>query len=199
MLDAKDAGLRENAAVSLEFVGSAKAVDPLLKRLGKEKDEVQRTHLLRALGRCGVGNAAARKALLKDVLSKSDVVAAGALLGLGYMSGDAEAARALEKGLHGSEDGLRRTATVWALVEIGDAKSLPVLKALLAETAEVLPSHRLLESAVAALSGDTERRAEVDSSLRWMFKEKAPRADAARGRRGNVGFTPKGDAPSQAE
>ena len=111
------------------------------------------------------------------------------------LPGDRALARYIEEQHPALEDRL-----VTAVQVAGENRADASMRgALLADTAQVLPSHRLLESAVAALGGDTERRAEVDSSVRWMFREKAPRADAARAGRGNVGFTPKGDAPSQGE
>src|SRR5204862_4017715 len=120
LLDAKDDDLRSNAAVTLEYVGSATAVDGLMKRLPKEKDEFTFNNCCRALGRCGAKQDAVRKALLREVVTaKSDKTAAGPAIGLAYLSKDADAARGVEKALEKGGRWQKRTFLLYTLTEIG--------------------------------------------------------------------------------
>jgi HEAT repeat protein len=197
-LEAKDPALRSHAAVSLEYVGSPQAVEGLDKRLAKEKDESVRSNLLRALGRCGAKDANVRKTLLRDAAAKSDRVAAGAVLGLSYAEGDAEAARGLEKLLKTSTPGLRRTALLWALVEIGDPKSGDAVRSALAEAQASAPDYYLVQAAAACFDGRREaKKGELDQGLGWMLNEKA--GDPVRAVRRSPDFLPKGDFYARAE
>jgi hypothetical protein len=196
VLESKDAALRSNAAVSLEYVGSAKAVDALAKRVAKEKEESVRGNLCRALGRCGAKDANARKALLREAqAARSDRLALGPVLGLAYFEGDADAARGLEKALKKGEGGLKRAAIVWALVEIGDPGSAAFLRSQLT-TGDASPTgSRFLGSALACFEGQREtRKAEVDQGFRYASYEAGLRSDSARTGRTDAKFTPKGDA-----
>ena len=51
LLEAKEPLLRSHAAVSLEHVGSPSGLEPVLKRLGKEREEGVKANLLRAAAR----------------------------------------------------------------------------------------------------------------------------------------------------
>jgi hypothetical protein len=199
MLDAKDTALRSNAAVSLEYVGASKALEALLRRYGKERDEDVKSNLLRALGRCGAKDDSVRKTLLKEASAKSDFVAAGAIIGLAYFERDPEVARGLERTLKGNDDGVRRVATLWTLVRVGDAKTAEVLAAQRDGTAEVLPSHRLLDAAASRLSGDEDRQGELDQALRWALVADRTKPETARSGRAPVGFVPLGDFGSSTE
>jgi hypothetical protein len=206
LLDAKDPLLRSHGAVSLEHVGSAAAVEALLARLAKEKDEGARAHMLRAAGRCGPKDPGVRKQLLRDAQARAERVAVGALVGLGYLEGDAEAARALEKATKGSDEGVRRVASLWALVEIGDARTAAFLRTEAAETSKAAYSLRLVEAALACFEGGREeRKPELDQGLRWSMSEKGYGAETVRGGRTASSFVPKGDffapavAPPDAE
>ena len=197
-LEAKDPLLRSHAAVTLEHLGSAQAVEALTKRLSKEKDESVRANLLRAAGRCGSTDAGVRKTLLHDAASRSERVAAGAVLGLSYAEGDGDAARGLEKLLKTATPGLRRASLVWALVEINDPKSADAVRATLAEAQPSAPDHYLLQAAVACFEGKREaKKGELDNGLSWMLSEKA--GDPIRAVRRSPTFLPKGDFAARAE
>jgi HEAT repeat protein len=198
LLEAKDPGLRTHAAVSLEHLGSAKALDSLAKRLGKEKDEGVRASLLRALGRCGAKDAATRKTLLYEAQAKSDRVAAGAIVGLSYREGDAEIARACERLLKGAGEGLRRTALLWVLVELNDPASGDALRGELGNTPQGVASRWLIEAAVACYEGHREeRKPDLDNGIAWALRESG---DAAlRGGRAASTFRPKAEPPVRSE
>ena len=194
MLDAKDPALRANAAVSLEYVGSAKAVPALLKRSAKEKDDQVHCDLLRATGRCGTKDASVRKTLTHEAAGKSDPVAVGAIIGLAHFSGDADAARGLEKCWKDAEEGLRRAAILWALVEIHDPKTADFLRGELANGQKFAQSYRLVQAASACFEGRVNpARSELDSGLRWGMTEKKILPDAARAGRREAKYVPKGD------
>jgi hypothetical protein len=128
-LDDRHDELRGNAAVTLEYVGDPRAIDPLTKRLGVEKDEMILADVARALGRCGAKMAAVRKTLFHELeTSKSAKAAAGPVIGLAYFEKDAEAARGIEKLVRKESDRMRRGPMLWALMEIGDPKSADFVK-----------------------------------------------------------------------
>jgi hypothetical protein len=140
-LDAKDAELRGNVAVSLEYIGDPAAVDGLKGRLDREKEELVLCHVLRALGRSGAGDKAVRAALDKRIASaKSEPIACAAIIGLAHFDKDPAAARALEDHLQkvGPPSGGRRGGTgentqkrsylAWALAEVGDPKSAEFMR-----------------------------------------------------------------------
>jgi hypothetical protein len=132
----KDARVRGNAAVSLEYIGSHRkeVVAALLKAAGREKDEAIANHMYRALGRCGVEDSRARSTLLKKCASgKSEYATYGPTIGLAYFGGDKKAARGVEKilkkiGVSGGRRGgggntVKRGLLSWTLASIGDPKS----------------------------------------------------------------------------
>jgi hypothetical protein len=140
-LDAKDAGLRAVAAVSLEYVGAPEAVGPLLARLDREKDDLVLAHELRALGRCGRGEERVRAALDRRATSgRTEALCCAAVIGLAYFSKDAATARILEEHLakvgppsfgRRSDRGvnsLKRIYLAWALAMVGNPKSGPFVR-----------------------------------------------------------------------
>jgi hypothetical protein len=136
LLDAKDAWVVANAAVSLEYIGHGdKKVLTALKRLASTtEDEVVAAHAYRALGRCGRGDAAVRTLLLDKAASgKSEFATFGPCIGLAYFERDEAAMRGVEKllkgiGVPGSRRGggtntVKRGLVSWTLAQVGDAKS----------------------------------------------------------------------------
>jgi len=130
----KDEELRANAAVSLEYIGCAESVAPLMARVKREKVEIIANHMYRALGRCGVGDAKVRTLLAKKSKGgKTESAAFGPIVGLAYFEGDAKAARAAEKllkqigppagGRGGWRNNMKRGMLGWAIAEIRDPKS----------------------------------------------------------------------------
>ncbi|MHC4931561.1 MAG: hypothetical protein ACYTGV_05150 [Planctomycetota bacterium] len=132
----KEATLRGNAAVSLEYIGDRhnKVVAALSKAAGREKDDAIANHMYRALGRCGVEDSKARSILLKECAgAKSEFTSYGPAIGLAYFEGDKKAARGVEKilkkiGVPGSRRGggqnaVKRSVLCWTLASIGDRKS----------------------------------------------------------------------------
>jgi hypothetical protein len=136
-LDHRDATIRANAAVSLEYIGShdKKVVAALSKAAAREKEEGIANHMFRALGRCGVKDSKARGLLLKMVASaKSEFASFGPAIGLAYFEGDSKAARGVEKllkqlGMPGGGrrgwggNNVKRAVLCWTLASIGDKKS----------------------------------------------------------------------------
>ena len=136
MLSHRDADVRGNAAVTLEYIGSRekKVVDGLRKAVGREKDELIANHMYRALGRCGIEDGKIRGLLLKKCNgAKSEFASFGPAIGLAYFEGDKKAARGVEKilkkiGIPGGRRGgggniIKRGVVSWTLACIGDKKS----------------------------------------------------------------------------
>ena len=104
------------------------------------------------------------------------------------------AARGLEKCWKDAEEGLRRAAILWALVEIRDAKSADFLRGELASSQRFAQSYHLVQAASACFEGrENPARSELDSGLRWGMSEKKLLPDAARAERKSATFVPKGD------
>lgn len=213
-LDAKDDDLRANAAVSLEYVGSPEACTALRARLDKERVESVSHHLLRALGRCGVGDAKSRATLDRRVTSaKTEATACAAIVGLAYFEKDTAAARVLDEQLGkvgppafgrrggGGENAAKRVFLAWALAEVGDPKSAEVVrKKILAPLENVqnpwIVRIRGFYQAVAEVcEGRAERRSEVEAGIQVSleFFGGNPLMDDARRGRDATGFTPKAD------
>ena len=135
-----------------------------------------------------------RRLLLREAQGRSERVAVGAILGLAYFEGDADAARGLEKALKSADEGPRRIAILWSLVEVGERGTGEVLRAELLAAQPTAPSLHALEAAVACFGGEREaRKPQLDDGLRWSLGDKLH--DPARGGRKGSGFVPKGDAP----
>jgi HEAT repeat protein len=196
-LEAKDPVLRAHAAVSLEHVGSPKALEALGKRAGKEKDESVKAHVLRAMGRCGAKDAAVRKALLREAQAKSDRTAVAALVALARFEGDVEVARALEKPYRGSSEGVRRNALLWALARTGDARTKAFLETELQGAPENAYGTRLIQAAVARLGGEGAHEQSLASAVTWGMREEDKTAAEVRSGRGGSGHQPLGDPPSR--
>jgi hypothetical protein len=122
--------------VSLEHVGSAAAVGPLLAQLDREKDDAVLADVLRAVGRCGPGAERVRAALDRRVASgKTEALCCAAVIGLAHAKGDAATARVIEDHLarvgppgfgrraDKGVNSLKRVYLAWALATVGDPKS----------------------------------------------------------------------------
>jgi hypothetical protein len=154
MLDDTSDAVRGNAAVSLEFVGSATAVEPLTKRLAKEKEELTRNDCCRALGHCGAKQEAVRKTLLREfATSKNNRVSAGPAIGLSYFVSDAEAARGIEKILLPGVDWQKRAFGLYALMEIRDPKSAEFVREKVLKAEKNQAAIGFLSAVISVLSG----------------------------------------------
>lgn len=80
---------RNEAIVALEQLNSDEALKELLGTLKKEKDDLLRKNLLRAIGSCGVDDRKSRAALMKASNDlRNPLARQNALLGLGWVEGD---------------------------------------------------------------------------------------------------------------
>jgi hypothetical protein len=195
-LDDKDVEVRSNAVVTLEYIGSSKAVEALVKRLPREKEDAVHENLCRALGRSGAGFEEVRKLLFKEVAAaRSERAVVGPLFGLAYFEKDVEAARALEKLIKKQGTGIKRGVMLWTLAEIGDPKSASFV------TEELMPSEsdnralvymRNIANHLSEPSDDT--RLKINGALGAIFGWRNDISwDSARKGRAGVGFEPKGD------
>jgi len=135
-LDHREADVRANAAVSLEYIGcdERKVLKALSKAAGREKDEIVANHMYRALGRCGVEDSRTRGRLLKSAGSgRSEFATYGPTIALAYFEEDERAARGVEELLKrigvpggrrgGGQNTVKRGLLSWTLACIGDEKS----------------------------------------------------------------------------
>jgi len=218
LLKHKDVRVRGNTAVTLEYIGSAASVEPLITRAKREKNEGVANHICRALGRCGAGDTAARKRLLRDAkLGKDrDFGCFGAVIGLAYFQADAKAARALEKQLLklGSplQGGLNthtflRAALAWCLSEIRDPKTARLLrKKIIAPLAEEKSPWkesvvRYYEAIARKCEGRDDAQAAINAGIRralWV-DDARELVDAARRGRSMSRFKPKGEWGNKSE
>ncbi len=175
------AHVRGNAAVSLEYIGSAGTADALKKQLGKEKIAAVKGHICRALGRCGAGEGSVRSLLLKHLgKASNDFDRVGPAVGLAYFEGDKAIARKLEKQLAkaivkknmtSGFTGQRKHGRLlgWVLSEIGDKKSAAFLrKKVLSrlENQSALGSEKAFFEAVARkLEGDPTAQKAIDQAV----------------------------------
>lgn len=161
MLDAKDAELRATAAVSLEHVGSATAVGPLLARLDREKDDAVLAHVLRAVGRCGPADDRVRAALDRRASSgKTEALCCAAVIGLAHAKGDAATARLLEDHLtkvgppgfgrraDKGVNSLKRVYLAWALATVGDPKSAAFVREKLVKPLEHVTGGTVVDAVI---------------------------------------------------
>jgi hypothetical protein len=203
LLDDKNADVRGNAAVTLEYVGDPRAVEALQKQVVRERDEDVKSNLCRALGRCGAHQASVRKSLLHEVdAAKSDRASIGPIIGLAYFEKDADAARAVEKLAAKAPLGGKRSTLLWTLTEIGDPKSAEfvdkeILPAAAKDTKSWLGGavYKFVMAVVSVLKVPTDEASKgevfagVGRSLDWTgFAD-----DAARKGRDGGGFKPKGE------
>ena len=212
LLKHKEPGVRGNTAVTLEYIGLAASVEPLLARAKREKDEKIRNHLYRAAGRCGAGVAAVRKKLLRASVpgKDGDFGCFGPVIGLAYFVGDAKAARSLEKQLlklgsplqQGSKaHSFLRSGIVWTLSEIRDPKTAAFLrKKVIAPLAEEKSPWkdwilRYYEAVARICAGDDDAQAVVTSGIEgaiWTDNARELVDEFRRGRDMSK-FTPKGE------
>ena len=208
----KDVRLRANAAVSLEYIGSVDAVPFLLKQEKREKDVHARSHMHRALGRCGSEEKKVRSLLCKRASSfKEEIESYGPIIGLAYAEGNAKAARAVEKlatklgppsfGRGGGRGTLRRTLLAWCLAEIGDPKSAPFIQEKFLDPMRNVKSRWLARTqqfygaVKKACEGD---RSQMDTIMAGVgrilsFVGGFDLTDEARQGRDSAGFKPKGE------
>ena len=196
MLDDKEPDVRSNAAVTLEYIGSAKTVEPLMKRVGREKVDVVANNVFRALGRCGAKQEPVRKILVREMGSaKSELAFAGPAIGLAYFEKDAEAARALERQAKKEGDRVKRGFLLWALTEVKDPQSAQFVKK------EIIPSesNRLAlafdQSVYEVLSGDANQNARdtIDNGMGFLVRSVGGVGGSARRDRDQTRFKPKGE------
>ncbi len=221
-LSHKDAAVRANAAVSLEYIGCTEknVVAALRKAAGKEKDEEIANHMYRALGRCGVKDKAARSTLLKKCGSaKTEFASYGPAIGLAYFKGDKRVARGVEKivrkvgvpGGRGSDQNMvKRGVFCWTLASIGDPKSAKMIREeLLARLKNVkalwVPPLRSFYRVVAYHCEGADKMSDIEEGVRGFAafakganpgryqKEARSMMDEYRKGREAGGFTPKGD------
>ncbi len=212
LLKHKDARVRANAAVTLEYIGSATSVDPLLARVKREKDEAIANHMYRAIGRCGLGSAAAKKKLLRSSLpgKEGDFGSLGAVIGLAYFQGDAKLARAIEKQIlklgspfdqGKNTHSLLRALQIWCLSEIRDPGSASFLRKRVMKPLEDEENpwkeslFRYYEAVAECCEGKGEARQMVDAGIgRYLWYDDA-RALVDEYRRGRSmrQFVPKGE------
>jgi hypothetical protein len=196
VIAAQDASVRANAAVTLEYIGDPRSVEVLTKRLTQEKDEVVWFDIVRALGRCGHKVEAARKALLHEVAGARNADAAvAACIGLGYFERDAELPRELEKLAKKEGDYVKRAALLWALSEVGDAKSGDfVRKELLPSVKEqrVIPFYNAIIAKCQGTAG-SDTQGVIDVGMGIVLASSKVLADPARKGRDQSEFKPKGE------
>lgn len=216
LLAHKDPSVRGNVAVTLEYIGAAASAEPLLARLKKEKEPAIANHVARALGRCGAGDAAAKKKLLREALpgKDDDFGSFGAVIGLAYFAGDAKLARALEKQLlklgsplqqGNNAHAFLRAAIVWCLSEIRDPETAPflrkrVLRPLEDEESPWKGGIVLYYDAVARkCQGSDDVQSDIDRGISWYLWSDNARALADECRRGRnmQKFVPKGEWGNQ--
>jgi hypothetical protein len=202
LLEDKFDEIRANAAVTLEYVGSAKAVEPLMKRLPRERSEVAHDAVARALGRCGAKQEAVRKALVHDAeAAKKPEAILGPVIGLAYFEKDADTARALEK-LHKKEGGERLKAVIllWALCEVMDPKSVEYVRKEVVAKQPQNPAGWLEQGivafnngVVACLEGNAESKGAVEGGVAYSYGWRGIYVDGSRKNRDQSEFKPKGE------
>ena len=193
MLDDSTDAVRGNAAVTLEYIGSAAAIEALTKRLTKEKDELVRNDCCRALGRCGAKQEAVRKTLLRELATaKANRLSAGPAIGLSYFEGDAEAARGIEKVLGPGVDWQRRAFALYALTRIRDPKSADFVREKLLKTEKNQAALPFLGAVVSVLSGTDP----AGQSERTVTRSARDRGRHARRHRRRRAEGPRPDAGS---
>lgn len=197
LLDDTSEDVRSNAAVSLEYVGSALAIDALTKRLPKEREELTFNNICRALGHCGSKDEAVRKTLLRELATaKNNRVTAGPAIGLAYFERDAEAARGIEKVLAASSDWQKRAFMMWALTEIRDPKSADFVKEKVQKNEKSNVTLPFIQAVVKVLSGTDdsgEARRAVEYGVGSAIGTVTDIGGSARKGRDAADFSPKGE------
>lgn len=201
LLEAKDVEVRSAAAVTLEYIGSARSVEPLTKRLPREKDDLAWNNVCRALGRCGAAAPSAREAVRKALVremnaAKSAKTAAGPLIGLAYFEKDADAARAVEKFAAKEGDRTKRGYALWTLSEIKDPDSAKfVREEILAHETDLRASAyaRAVASVIAGTDSDGTSRDSVERGMSFLSGAVGGVGGEARRDREQNEFKPKGE------
>jgi len=218
LLEHEDASVRGHVAVTLEYIGSAASTQPLLERLKGEKEVVLANHMARALGRCGAGDAAVRKRLLRLAQpgKDTDFGSFGAVIGLAYFEGDAKLARAVERKIPklGSPFKLGknthtflRAALLWCLSEIRDPKTAPFLRRRVVAPLEKETSPwkssliKYCEAIARRCEGDDAAQKDVDKGIEAFLwaDEAGGLADTFRRGRNMERFVPKGEWGNRPE
>ncbi len=206
-LDSREDTLRANAAVSLEYIGSAASASAILKQAGHEKDDAIANHLYRALGRCGAGEDRYRKALEKRVQSAKEPFGSyGAIIGLAYFGKDGKTCREVEKllkkesvgGRGAWKNGGKRSLLAWCLTETGDDKSATFVEEEIVPgvgngpwSKQILAFYRSVED---ALQGKDGAKDDVVRGVQFALgRDEVSLQDDARADRDGTGFTPKAD------
>ena len=155
LLDDTNDAVRGNAAVTLEYIGSAAAVEPLTKRLAKEKDEWARNDCCRALGRCGAKQEAVRKTLLRELATaKTNRLSVGPAIGLSYFDGATRTPRAgSRRSSPAGVDWQKRAFGLYALTEIRDPKSAEFVREKVVKAEKNQAALAFLNAVVAVLAG----------------------------------------------
>jgi hypothetical protein len=203
MLDDTTDEVRSNAAVTLEYIGSATAIDPLTKRLAKEHDEFVRNNCCRALGRCGAKQEKqekqeiVRKLLLRELATaKTNKLSTGPSIGLSYFTKDAEAARGIEKILLPGVDWQKRAFALYALTEIRDPKSAEFVQEKIVKTEKNQAAIQFLIAVAAVLSAsdaDGESQKAVTRGIESALGTLGDIGGPARLNRDQSEFTPNGE------
>ena len=197
MLDDASDDVRSNAAVTLEYIGSAAAIDPLTKRLAKEKDDLTRNNCCRALGRCGAKQEPVRKTLLRELATaKTNKLSAGPAIGLSYFAGDAEAARGIEKILAPGVDWQKRAFMLFALTEIRDPKSAEFVRERILKAEKNRAALEFLTAVVKVLAGSDggeEAQRAVTGGVRSAVSTLGDIGGSARRDRDQAEFAPNGE------
>ncbi len=197
LLDDRSDELRSNVAVTLEYVGSVRAVEPLTKRIGKEKDEYTWNNCCRALGRCGVKQEAVRKFLLREATTaKSDKLSAGPAIGLAYFERDAEAARGVEKIVEKGSSWQKRAFLLYTLTEIKDPKSGDFVREKVLKHEKNQMALGFLNAVVGVLTGSDETgtaQGTVEGGVGYAVGSLGGVGGSARIGRDQSEFKPKGE------
>lgn len=114
--------VRMRVALAMRRSGSDEHLKPLLDRVGKEKDEKAKASMCRAIGALGPEDAKVRKALVKALGDKEELVREQAAVAVAPFATDKSVKSALQKILlqGGSQD--VRMAAAWALGYCDDEK-----------------------------------------------------------------------------
>ena len=215
-LDSKVEDLRGNAAISLEYIGAAEAVDGLKKRVDHEKIDLIACHVLRALGHCGKGDDKVRAILDRQATgAKVEAISCAAIVGLAYFEKDKDAARTLEdlaskvgppafgrRGWGGAAtNSQKRSFLPWAIAEVGDPKSAKFMREKMLSQLENVQNPwvsgvRTYYGAVADVcDGKTDQKSAVEAGITGalQFFGGNPLMDDMRRGRDGGGFTPKAD------
>lgn len=176
----KEPLVRSFAAVALEQLGQPESVDPLLKRVRKERDTDARRNMVLALGVCGGGAAdkEAAKQLLKGLHSdkQNEVRKYCALAMRGYEGkGASLVLKKLEQAALKVKDRNVRGAIVYTLAFIGNPRTTaPVLEKVLAKQRDDL-GRIFVQVAIDKVKGGDGN---FGPASRWLYRE--TRNDPAR-------------------